>query len=217
MNIYTVLKKNPGWREEYVENLYKSLRKNITTNFNFYCITDAKNINGVDTIKLISLPDNCFGYWNKLQIFKESINRPSLFFDLDTIVKGNLDSFLNDIQHEKFLMVRSPFRRPHHSSCIMFWNGDYSFLWNNYLNNFKIYNEKYAPKPNFQNYGDQAYIAEKLQEYKLFQDILSEPEQISRMKKKESSKNEKILICNSNTRAPWKNLNHPDVTKHWMS
>lgn len=212
INIFTVLKLNQGWSSMYVEKFYQSLKRNTTVNFNFYCITDAK-IDNINTIPLINLIDGAPGYWHKIQLFKESINIPSFYFDLDTIIKDNLDQIIFDLKNEKFVMVRSPFKKPYHSSCIMYWNGDYKFIWDRYLKDKEKFNSLYARKID-QNYGDQLYISDTVKEYNILQDIISNPKSIGRIRKKVSSDFEKILICSGN-RAPWKCLDHPDVIKYW--
>lgn len=213
LNIYTVLKTNQGWHTDYVIKFYQSLKRNISFDFKFYCLSDSL-IENINTIPLIPLINDAPGYWHKVQLFRESIDIPTLYFDLDTIIKSDLDIILKDLENENFVMVRSPFKKPYHSSCIMYWNGDYRFVWEKYISNMRNYNEMYKRKID-QNYGDQLYISDTVNTYNILQDIISDPKSIGRIRKGPSYEHEKILICSGN-RAPWKCLDHPDVINYWL-
>tara|TARA_B100000575_G_C23143302_1_gene666132 strand:- start:5985 stop:6674 length:690 start_codon:yes stop_codon:yes gene_type:complete len=79
---------------DYVYNLKRAVERNTTVPFNFVCYSD-KDIEGVD---IQILRPGYEGWWNKLQLF-DAANKPGdrvVYFDLDTIITGNIDWLLND-------------------------------------------------------------------------------------------------------------------------
>lgn len=213
INIITLFKENPEWKPSYVYNLHKSLEKNLTIPFNFICLTDSNKLEIINTIKLDPLPIAIPGYWYKIQLFKQTFTNPCLFFDLDTIIKGNFDSMISDLNGQTFSMILSPFRSKAHSSCIMWWQGDHRYLWEYFKKDPIACEEKYKKNKSFTSYGDQKFISDNTN-HTLIQDIISNPQYINRLRKKESTDSAKILICSGNRR-PWSGANHPDIIKHW--
>ena len=83
----------------YVSKLYRGLKKNSTTPFEFICISDNKNIEA-DTI----LPYNHFSdikkHWHKLKFFSPQFanQQPGddiIIMDIDQIIVNNVDELLN--------------------------------------------------------------------------------------------------------------------------
>lgn len=211
LTILTVLRSGPEWIPQYVINFKKGLDRHLTIPYRFVCLSDIE-ITGIDTIPLIGLDT---GYWCKMQMFRPelSFNSNCLYFDLDTIVKGDIDEIVNQITTEKFVMLQDPWKPTQSGSGIMWWNGDYSFLWEEYTTKpqsawHKLYNEH----PRF---GDQGFIIDRV-EHTRFQDIVKNPNWFGKFGKAESVKDTKIIIFAGRKRKPWLNLNHPDVINHWV-
>lgn len=79
---------------DYVYNLRSMVDRNTTVDHQFVCYSDRK-IPGIPTLILKS---GWEGWWNKLQLF-DPTNKVSdryVYFDLDTIITGNIDWLLND-------------------------------------------------------------------------------------------------------------------------
>jgi len=216
MNIITVLKSSPTWTPEYVIKLKKAVDKNLTIDYNFYCITDVSEIPGIKTLPMIPLtPSNAWGVWAKPQLFRKDLKftENCLYIDLDTIICGSLDRFIMECAHHKFLMSACPWKGPISCSALMWWNGDYSNLWDKFLT--KPITEWHTQYQTMEKYVDQGFISDYV-EHRLFQNVLSNPEYIGRISKREMrpKSSHSFLFCSGN-RKPWNSLHHPDVKKYW--
>jgi len=210
LKIITVLKSGPEWLPEYVYKFKKNLDKHITIPYEFVCLSDVQL--DVTTLPLINHGE---GFWNKIQIFRPEFNltKECLYFDLDTIFSGNIDQIVNNFKNYNFVMLQDPWKLNQSGSGIMWWNGDYSKLWTEYITKdsgywSKLYNKH--PK-----YGDQGYIIDRIDHHQL-QNIVDDSRWIARFGKKSANSISKIIVCAGPNRKPWNNLNHPDVIKHWL-
>ena len=85
-----------------MNKLYDGVKKNVTLPFRFHCLTD--DVVGIkkeiETSNLLDLPDydvGKFTHWKKLTIFNKTLSNlkgMALFLDLDTIITGNIDCFI---------------------------------------------------------------------------------------------------------------------------
>jgi len=85
---------------------------------------------------------------------------PTLFLDLDTVVCGNLDEVISRLQYQKFVMWIEADKNIH-SSALMYWNGDYSHLWDLYQSQPLAHWQALYSSPPL--YGDQAIISEHVE------------------------------------------------------
>lgn len=78
---------------DYVYNLKSMVERNTTVPFRFVCYSD-KDIPGIETKRL---KPGIEGWWNKLQMFDPAMKVSDyvLYFDLDTIITGNIDWLMN--------------------------------------------------------------------------------------------------------------------------
>lgn len=163
MNIVCVLsieKNKVKYSEEWVDKLYRGIKRNLDINFNFYCLSNVKT-----DYKTIHLESGSNGFWNKIQLFKH-FKTPTLYLDLDVVVLNNFTELLKNFYNYNFLMTKEPFQNISNSS-IMFWKEDYSRLYNEYIKNKEAIVQEYKRVP---RYGDQAYIAENVN-HKFIDDI----------------------------------------------
>ncbi len=79
----------PKYSPEYVRILEAQVKRNLTFDHEFVCITDKpKNY----TCKTLPVERGLKGWWPKLQIFKPGLfNDRVLFLDLDVCITGSLD------------------------------------------------------------------------------------------------------------------------------
>lgn len=89
-NVYTVLSISFNHTKEYVYKLKRSLEKNSTVPFRFFCLTNEQ-LPGIDTI-----PIKETGRWAKMDLCGIETNDDMLYFDLDTVLIGNIDFLLNE-------------------------------------------------------------------------------------------------------------------------
>ena len=148
------------YTEEWVDKLYNSVKRNYSGDYNFFCLSN------IDTkYNTIKLESNSKGFWNKIEIFKH-FKEPTLYIDLDVVILNNFTKLVKKFQNYNFLMTKEPFENISNSS-IMFWKNDYSFLYDEYIANKDNVLLEYKNVP---RYGDQAYIAERV-EHKFIEDI----------------------------------------------
>lgn len=158
--------KTGGWCSvEDVLNLREQLRKNVTDDYEFVCYSDNPSIADV------SLECGYGGWWSKIEIFKET--GPCIFIDLDTAIFCDMGELISKIcDKDRIFLMLKPFylrsgrrgqrkqasvknkknkRVNKFASGIMAWNGDFSYV----RNNFNISMIKFFK-------GDQDYIQKEL-------------------------------------------------------
>lgn len=83
---------------EYVECLYRSVRRNLDRPFRFVCLTDRPALfsHPIQTIPVEALPVR-HTFWTKLRLFDPAIGLTGrvLSLDLDTLVVGALDPIVD--------------------------------------------------------------------------------------------------------------------------
>ena len=82
------------YTEDYVHILKKSIERNTNVEHKFVCYSDRI----IQNIETRLLPTGLEGWWNKIYLF-DSMHREEknniIFFDLDTVITGNIDWFMN--------------------------------------------------------------------------------------------------------------------------
>jgi hypothetical protein len=213
LNIACVLKvqeskKGVIYSEEWVEKLFHQISRHLHTPFNFTCLSNVST--KFNTIPLIT---ESHSFWNKIELFRPNLfTGPVLYFDLDVLICKDITKVVNNFQSlNKFLMVKEPYQDIVNSS-IMYWSGDYSYLYNNYVNNKDLLCEEYKKVP---RYGDQSYISENV-EYDLIENYA--PINFINWKhhKIETPINDpSILIFTSRHQKPSNNLELDIVRTNW--
>lgn len=146
-----------------VLKLKKAFEKFLTIDHNFVCLSDRK-IPNVDTIMLSGETP---GWWAKIELFRPNLfTTPVLYIDLDMVICNDLNSLVDECYGNKFLMLKDP-KVGTPGSGIMYWEGDYSYLWDMYCSDAVAIQERYRRKPKI---GDQAFIADNI-EYSFFVDL----------------------------------------------
>lgn len=141
----------------WVDKLYRGVVRNLNIPFKFFCFSNVDTC--YNTVKLIS---NSNGYWNKIELFRKNLfDGPVLYFDLDVVICKNITKAVEKLPMDQFLMVEEPYKKIHNSS-IMYWNGDYSYLYENYIQNQHSIVKEYADISRQGNLGDQGYINENV-------------------------------------------------------
>ena len=110
---------------EYVNRLYAMVRRNLSGDFRFVCLTDDGNgvrpevtCLPIPPLNLHLAPGQRDGAWKKLTTFEQDLHGlrgPALFLDLDVVVVGSLDAFFE--QPGEFLIIHD-YARPwrHHQA-----------------------------------------------------------------------------------------------------
>ena len=152
-----------GMGKAYAAALFNALRRNLSGNHRYLCITDdpATLPEGVEAIE----PEpNLLGWWNKLAMFKPGKlpEGQTLYFDLDTVVIGSLDGFA--AYGGSFAAMRDPYNKSHISSAVMAWDPrSATHVWTTW---------ERAGKPQFDPKGDQTWIESVTPKIDRWQDFL---------------------------------------------
>lgn len=198
-----------GYDATWVEKLQHSINRNLTISHRFICFSDCDV-----PCERVSLLSGDHGFWSKLQLFQPGLlTGPTLYLDLDTVICNNINDVVTRIIDQPFVMwVESD--KNIHSSALMFWNGDYSYLWDLYKSKSLVaWQELYSTPP---LYGDQAIISENTQHTLLTDHCPAEWFHIA--SRKDINKNLdliKILMFRKVSQKPSTMHNHALVQKHW--
>jgi hypothetical protein len=165
INVICVLsiesKSRVRYDESWVDKLHNSISRNLTLPYKFYCLSNIKT--KYNTIPLVS---NSVKYWNKIELFRPNLfSGPCLYLDLDVLICNNIDDFISNLDTSKFYMCLEPYQNISNSS-VLFWSGDYSFLYSEYIKDQKRYQNEYTTT---KRYGDQAFLSERVKR-EIFED-----------------------------------------------
>jgi hypothetical protein len=208
INVVCVLRQGGkvGYYATWVEKLKNSVARNLTLEHKFVCLSDVDV--PCERIPLISTGA---GFWSKLELFRSTLfNGPVLYIDLDTVICANLDDIVNKIKDQQFVMLLETDKNVV-SSAVMWWQGDHSYLWDQYLEmSPEEIKEQYSKMP---RYGDQAFIQDYTT-HTLLQDYIP-TEWIGWSSQPVTSPDTKILIFRKVSQKPSTMLDHPLVQQHW--
>lgn len=167
--ILCVLKMGGEYNLNYVVKLKNMVARNVTIPYRFICLTDAPLASSI--CETLPLQSNLQGWWSKLELFRPGLVDCGsiVYFDLDTVLVGNIDYILQLRTNFAALGAWNPVPNrsapTHFGSGMMVWNNseDFSFL----LNEFN--GERYRM-------GDQEYIVKSLMshnvQYETLQDLV---------------------------------------------
>jgi len=150
-----VLKSGGCYTEEYVLRLFKGLDEHAPHSYTFTCLSDVGHV---------PLNHDWPGWWSKIEAFR--FTGPCLYLDLDTIVRGPIETDCLDgfVMLQDFLYPKS---LTPYGSGVMFWDGDYRYLYERFKQDPELYMREYRRG------GDQRYIYENLGfAPKTFQEIM---------------------------------------------
>lgn len=154
-----------GRGAEYVRKLFSGIDRHmpVGVSWSSVCFTDdAASVPG--DVKAVPLPQDVRGWWNKLAMFREDAfpvdGERILFFDLDTIITGELDGLVDYAGN--FAMLRDPFGVVSFGSGIMSWrHGEHTDIWDDW--------EKEGRPQDLR--GDQVWIADHAGKVDAWQDV----------------------------------------------
>jgi len=124
-----VLKMGGDYKPEHVRALAQQVRKNTTVDHDFICYSDC-DILGVKTIPL---KKGYPGWWSVPEVYRQK--GPTIITGIDTVIRGNIDDLFAlavKSQSQDFWMIRAFANPKKTASGIMIYNGDWSWLWDEY-------------------------------------------------------------------------------------
>jgi len=143
--IVCVLRSGGVYTPEYVTRLRDGVAANMQSAYKFVCLSDVQ----IESVNTIALKTDWPGWWAKLEMFR--LNGPCLYFDLDTIITGDITPLANLCYQHNMIMLRDfgyKGKGVEGASGVMGWSGDMSYLTN-----------RYDPQKTYPGLGDQGYIA----------------------------------------------------------
>jgi len=124
VTVACVYKTGGDFTAEYVHRLIENVREHITRPHRFVCLTDSNEKFACETLPLI---DGLPGWWSKLELFRLFHGR-TVYFDLDTIIVGNIDPLL-DYDGPVALLQDWYSEEPKLSTPVMAWNSPVNFIY----------------------------------------------------------------------------------------
>lgn len=147
LTVACVLRSGGIYTPAHVEALMKQVG-HFMPDTRFVCISDVQ----VPCERVVMRRD-WPGWWSKIELFEHFRGR-TLYFDLDSVLLADASSLACG---EQFRMVRN-WKVPHlMSSCVMYWNGDYSHIARMFERAASYVMSTYVT---CEQWGDQAFIAE---------------------------------------------------------
>jgi len=176
IEIRCVLKSGGSYDQDYVYRLKKACKLNTDVPFDFVCLTDDLS---VDFCETIPLKHNWPGWWSKIELFRPDLSKaPSVFFDLDTIIKGNIDDLLLLSTKAPFLALKGFNQRFRPPNGVNFASGLMTgsfYKYSKVYEQFKIDPETHMNDSHFDwRHGDQGFIGKTIgfDKVKRIQDFL---------------------------------------------
>lgn len=104
VTVSCVLKSGGVYDWRYVLRLRRAVEKNTTAPYQFICFTDDDAVVCCDIVRL---KHNWPGWWSKIELFRSDLDlRCFVYFDLDTMIIGNIDELIRCAQETPFGMLR---------------------------------------------------------------------------------------------------------------
>lgn len=142
----------------YVNRLYNAVSRNLTVPFQFHCLTEDSTDLDSDIV-IHPLPHKLpgAGWWQKLYMFSDEVDIQGriLFFDLDTLITGNIDHLT--CRTEPFVCLQDFFYlKENVGSAMMSWeSGTLTHLWDDFFKSPNTVIKKFHP------HGDQKWIQQQ--------------------------------------------------------
>ena len=157
LNIVIVLRSGGDYGMLDVFTLSNHLH-NYNPGIQIYCLTDfvKTEIRNVKEVIFLPMFQKYPGWWAKMNLFTPDIEwlRPFLYFDLDTIVLGKIDSLIPSSENIGKLITLEDFYRPSRCGSAVMWiprnSAKVTHLWDYWNTHFNKVISQYR--------GDQDYI-----------------------------------------------------------
>lgn len=110
---------------EYVTKLHAGVKKNLSAEHQFICLTDKPNLHKIEGIKFVQSPVTIPDSWCKLSLFiprlMENYEGVNFYLDLDVVITSKLDGLIKNAKMDKLNIIKDWWREGVNSS-VMIWN-----------------------------------------------------------------------------------------------
>lgn len=148
LTVACVLKSGGIYDWTWVARLRNGVAKHLPMEYRFVCLSDV----AVPCTRT-PLYHDWPGWWSKIEAFR--LLGPVLYFDLDTVIVGDLSDIAATANREEFVMLRDFYAPEHVGSGVMSWRGDEQNLYDQ----FELDPDAAMAKRRTRM-GDQAFIEE---------------------------------------------------------
>lgn len=145
LSVVCVLRAGGGYDAEYVERLKAGVEKHLPAEHLFVCLSDVPV-----PCHRIPLKHDWPGWFAKMEVFRSP--EPVLYFDLDTIICGDLTDIAAQAAQSEFTALRDFYRENGLGSGMMAWNVDMRRLYDQFAADPKGFQAHYGQR------GDQVFI-----------------------------------------------------------
>ena len=147
--IACVLRRSKDYDIDYVIQLIQSLKRNITVDVEYVCLSDVDVSNFCTHLKF---EKNWSGWWSKLELFSHPYlkGKKVIYFDLDVVIQNNIDDFI--LYDHNFSMLKGFSKNGIVNSSIMAWAGDRSHISDSFVPD--VHMNEYKQK---HKWGDQDF------------------------------------------------------------
>jgi hypothetical protein len=123
ITVACVLRSGGIYDASWVARLQAGVARHLTLAHRFVCLSDVPV-----PCERIELAEDWPGWWAKIELFRPGLlDGRTLYFDLDTIIVGNLDRIA--AHPHRFTAVHEYYRPAHLCSTALAWHGDWSLIW----------------------------------------------------------------------------------------
>lgn len=130
------------YSHEYVDKLFRGIQRNTSKEFSFVCYTDNCRYIKEPNIYVKPLPYTTGDWYTKIGLYNKNLhdeNDQIFYFDLDTVITGNLDDIFS--YKGDFILLRDFYRKEGFGSGLMSWRPtSVDHLWKNYPRGYKARN-----------------------------------------------------------------------------
>ncbi len=158
LTVISVLRSGGDFDATWVEKLKNGVARNLTIPHKFVCLSDVEV-----PCERIPIEVDWPGWWPKILLFKPGlITGPTVFFDLDTVITGNLDGLARIPQ---YFAVLKNFFQPDMIGGGMFWFSGENVphvIYEKFAKMPKAYIEHHKRERNGTYVGDQGFIYDVL-------------------------------------------------------
>ena len=142
---------------DYVTKLKNMVKKNLTLEHKFICLTEKPNLHKIEGIEFKQAPVTVVDSWCKLSLFVPNLAKiykgKAFYLDLDVVITGKLDGLVNKTDNDKLTIIKD-WWQPCYNSSIMIWE----------LGKFTNIYLKFKPSDMQRLAGDQDLITEIMDE-----------------------------------------------------
>jgi len=160
---------------DYVSKLYRSLKRNSNTPFQFICLSDTKDVEA-DLILPYNHFDKIKKHWHKLKYFSPQFayQKPGddiIIMDIDQIILNNVDEILNWKVNDGELLTYGQWwntKLKINGGFYKFKSGSLNHIWDNFVKSANYWQSYFFNKGivDEKYYGEQNYVNWQIQKNK---------------------------------------------------